>query len=474
MLGLNGLLNLGTRSLQAQRTATEVVGNNIANASNAAYARQKVDLQSSTSIDTKVGEEGTGVDVTGISQIRNTYLDAQIQDQKSVTGSLTAQQTALQQAEAVLGQSLDQTGQSSGSSTSDTTGTQHGIGDAINNLFSSLQTLSNDPTSMSQRQVFLTQAQDLATRFNQTDTNLSDLQSSLDTQLEDNVSKANTLLTEIAKLNQQISDANASGGNANELIDTRTSRLEDLAELIKTDVTTGDNGMVNISINDQSLVTGNEVNDTLTTTDGGDGQILVQTQQGSQPISPTGGSIQGIIEVRDGSIATLKSSLDTLAQDFITEMNTVHATGFGLNGTNGEDLFSGDSASTIAVNSDLTSNPALLQLSGNSGSSGDNSVALAMAQLADKSISDLNDLNFYKSYTQAVTVLGQDASSINTQISDQTVVSNMLSQQRTSLSGVSLDEEMSDMIKYQQAFQASAKIVNTVDEMMDTVLNMKS
>jgi flagellar hook-associated protein 1 FlgK len=296
----------------------------------------------------------------------------------------------------------------------------------------------------------------------------------LNTQLTADVTKANQLLSEIAKLNQQISDAKSRGGEPNDLLDTRTGKLQDLTALVKVDVSDGTNGMINLSVNGQSLVTDATLSDTLTTYDAGDGQELLQTVSGAQTLTVTGGAMQGIIDTRDGALSDLSTNLNTLATTLISEINTVHSTGFGLNGESGADFFTGDSAGNIAVNSTLQSDPSKLQLSNSADAKGDNSIALALSQLANKSVSDLNNQTFSQNYTQIVTTLGQTAASITSQISDQKVVTKMLDQQRTAVSGVSLDEEMTNLVTYQKAYQASAKIVSTVNEMFDTVLQMKA
>ena len=162
-----------------------------------------------------------------------------------------------------------------------------------------------------------------------------------------------------------------------------------------------------------------------------------------------------------------------LASNLITEVNDIHSTGYSLTGSSGASFFTGTSAADMAVNTDLMGNPSLLQASGTSGATGDNQTALAMAKLAAKPLNALNGQTFSGGYSNAVTLLGQAAASVNSQMSDQKVVQNMLTQQRSSLSGVSLDEEMSNMITFQKAFQASAKIVSTVDEMLSTIINMK-
>jgi flagellar hook-associated protein 1 FlgK len=187
----------------------------------------------------------------------------------------------------------------------------------------------------------------------------------------------------------------------------------------------------------------------------------------------TGGSMHGAMEVRDGAIADLQKSLDTLASSLITQVNQVHSAGFSLTGSTGAAFFTGTNAATIGVNTALRDNPALIQASGVSGAAGDNQVALALAQLGSKAQAGLANQTFGQHYGQTTAALGNAMVDVNQKLGDQQMVENWLTQQRDSISGVSLDEEMTELVKYQKAFEASARLVNTVDEMLDTVLSLK-
>ncbi len=465
---------MGARSLQTEQVGTEVTGHNIANVNNAAYARQRVSIATATALQTGIGAEGNGASAVAIQQVRDGLLDGQIQVEASVSGSLTAQQNGLQQGQSALGLSLDQSASgTSSASGSDATGAQHGIGDSLNGLLTEFQNLANDPSSLAERQIVLSKAAQLATQFNQTDSRLGGVEDSLNSTLNGDVTQANQLLSDIAGLNQQISVAQAAGTTANDLLDTRQSKIEQLSGLVKVDVTTGDNGALNISVGGTNLVTNAQVADTIESYDAGGGQMLLRTHASATPLAPSGGAMQGIIEVRDGALADLRGSINALASSLITEVNQIHAAGYGLTGSTGANFFNGSSAADIQVNSDLTANPSLLQASGTDGAAGDNQAALALAQLSGKSVSALNNQTFTQSYTQAATTLGQAAASINSQVDDQKVVSNMLTQQRQSTSGVSLDEEMTNMLTYQKAYEASSKLISTVDEMLTTLINMK-
>ena len=159
MLGLFGTLNLGARSLSVQEEGMEISGQNLANVNNAAYSRQQLQIQAATSLQTPIGQEGTGVEATGISQVTNALLNAQIQSEASVSGSLNSQQQSLQNAETYLNEQI--------TNTSNGTSSPSGLTADLSSLFNSFQSLSTDPTDLSQRQSLVASAQQLTTQFNQ-------------------------------------------------------------------------------------------------------------------------------------------------------------------------------------------------------------------------------------------------------------------------------------------------------------------
>ncbi|MDX1951363.1 MAG: flagellar hook-associated protein FlgK [Verrucomicrobiota bacterium] len=474
MLGLFGTLNMGSRSLSTQRTGIELAGHNMANANNPAYSRQRVSVETAGAFATTQGIQGTGADVGAIKRIRNELLDDQIAREGSVSGSLLAQQQALKYAQANLGQQIDRlaTG-AEGSAAANGTGTQHGIAEALADMFNSFQSLSTQPTSEVERKIVLDKGASLANRFNQTDQRLSALRSSLDSNLEVDAKSANTIMSEVARLNDRISTAELlSEGTANDLRDARTAKLEELAALVKFEVSEGDGGAVNISIDGTIMVSGSQTLDQIETYDAGGGQMMLRAKNSTSPLNVMGGSLHGIITARDGEIAELQTDLRALAGLLITEVNAIHANGYGLDGSSGNPFFTGNDASDIQVNRTLVDDPRLLQASGEAGVTGDNSVIVGMAQLQTKQQAGLDGQTFSQRYTQIVASLGESISEVNFQVVDQGVVEKMLKGQRDSISGVSLDEEMTDLIKYQKAFEASARLITTVDEMLDTVVNL--
>ncbi len=475
MLGLLGTLDLANRSLQTSRQGTEVAGHNLANVNNPAYARQRLNVQTSLALPSSLGAVGTGVDAASITQLRDSILDRQVQTETSVRSSLEAQQSALQYAEAALGQQIDrQAAGPDGTTSANGIGSQPGLAENLSDLFNSFQGLSSNPTSLAERQNVLSAAQQTATQFNQVSQRLSTLHSSLDDSLQDSVKSFNDGLRDVADLNQRIISAELGArGTANDLRDLRQQKIENLSKLAKVDTATASDGSISVSLGGVALVNGAQLTESIETYDAGGGQLLVRAQTSGSPLTLTGGSMEGTIQARDGALTNLRTQLDALASSLVTNVNAIHKTGFGLNNSTGEDFFSGTNAATIRVNQKLIDNPALLQASGASGAPGDNQTILAMAQLGQQRQPALRDQTFQESYATSVTALGQSLASVNTQLNSQQIVDNMLQRQRDAVSGVSLDEEMTDLMKYQKAFEASAKLVVTIDEMLDTVLNLK-
>ena len=466
---------MASRAMQAQMTGVEVTGQNLANVSTTGYTRQTVDIQASPDISTSIGDEGTGANAVAIQQAVNSMLNGQIVTQQSSSSYWSAQQSALQSLQTNLDEFLNGTASTSSGSTNTTSDT--GLAGQLSSLFDDFQAVATSPTSISARQELISQAQTLASTFNQVDSQFGATRTSLNSSVTNAVSSANQLLTGIAQLNGQISSAEFSGGTPNDLLDEQQQDLQNLAKLTNIQTSTGSNGSVDVSIGGQSLVSGDKVLDTLQTYDAsgnGSGQLLVQTATGGVDLTLTGGSIQGTIDTRDGELTTMQKSINTLASSLITQVNSVNSGGYSLTGTTGTDFFTGTDASNISVNQSLVNDPSLVQASGSATASGDNTVALQLADLGSATQSNLDGQTFGDSYGETVAALGDALSNANTQVTNQSAVSNMLSTQQSSVSGVNIDQEMTNLIGFQRAYEASAELVTTVNQMMETLNEMKS
>ena len=459
--------------MQTQMTGVEVTGQNLANVNTTGYSRQVVNISASPDMMTSIGPEGTGADATSIQQIVSNLLNSQIQSQGTTSGYWNSQQTALQSAQNALGEFLSGSGATSGTTQAGADTTDSGLSGQLTSLFNAFSALNTSPSASNQLAV-INAAQNLSTTFNQISNHLGTLNTQLNASLGNDVSSANSLLSQIATLNSQITTAQASGGTANDLLDEREQDLENLSQLTSITTSTATNGAVNVTIGGQTLVAGNTVNDTLQTYTAANGNLLVQTATGGVPLTLTGGSMQGTIDARDGTLATMQNQVDSLATNLITAVNTIQNSGYNSTGGTGNTFFTGTNAATISVNATLVNNPALIQISASATDGGDTSLASQIAQLADTAQTGLNNQTFGDYYGTTVAGLGNALSDANTQVSNQTAVSNMLATQRGSVSGVNVDEEMTNMMTFQRAYEASAQVATTVNTMLGDTLAMKT
>jgi flagellar hook-associated protein 1 FlgK len=465
MAGLFDTLALGSRSLSTYRKAIDTTGHNLANVNTPGYTRQRLVIESVTTDGGTLGEVGSGAEAVKIVRLRNEFATRQLQAEASIEGSLSVKQEALQSALTALQESIDRNG-GSGTSTK-------GISQALSDFFAAMQAVSTDPASIAERQVALQKAQELANRFNLADSRLGGLQGSLSDRVQDEAGQVNALAAEIANLNAAIvSEEALSDGYANDLRDARQVKLDALAKLVKVDSSEQEDGSINVVLDGSLLVDGPGQSNSIETFDPGNGQLLVRIAGQGAALASPGGSIGGAIAVRDTQLAHVRGEIDSLAQAFIAEVNQIHAAGFSLSGSTGANFFTGSNASDIAVSSVLLSDPSLLQAAAVPGEPGDNTVIRGIAQLSSKAHAALEGQTFSARHAQTVAGLAEEVAGARTELEDQQAVSQFLRNQRDAVAGVSIDEEMANLMMFQKAFQASAKLITTTDEMLATILEM--
>lgn len=469
MAGLLGSMEVANSGLRAAQVAIDTTGSNLANVGNAAYARRRANLEAARSGNAFPG----GVDVTDVQGVRDRLLEAQISRETSLTGQLEARQRVLKLAEGYLGQTVDAQTQATAGATVSSLAADGSLSSALSLFFNSARSLATNPASLPGRESFLANASQLADRLRQVDGRLSQLAVDLDQDITGTASRANDLLSAVATLGRQISSVGLSQGLSATVAmeDQLQQRIGELSTLVPLEYGFDADNQFQLSIAGVSVVEdGKRVGSLRVSGAAGALQVDVVADSGAAA-RVTGGQVGGLVGVRDGALAEARARNDTLASVLIASVNNVHATGIGLGGASGRDLFSGTGAGDIRVDPVIRDDPRLLQLSA-SGGSADGSVATAIGRLDDRPQASLSGMTFSGFYGQTVSGLGQHLVSVNNQIADQSAIAGLLSQQRTAISGVSLDEEMSQLLVYQRAYQASARLVSVVDSLMETVVNL--
>ena len=467
MSGLIGNLLSATKSLGAQQAGVEVAGRNLANINNPNYSRQRVELGDRVLVDSKLGPIGNGVEVLSIKQIRDQFLDAAVAREASQTGLLQAQQSGLERAETALGERVDRSADSSTISTA--TSSTNGIGAGINDFFNSFDELASNPLDSGAKQVLLQKADTLANKFNVTDQRLSSLQSDLTEEVRVGTDKTNSLLSQIADLNGQIQKFEISiPDSARELRDQRQAKLEELSKYIdfssraipggfgQIQVVAKDTAGADVMLVDKVAVLGG-ISFNGTQISGG---------SPSTPLGLQGGALKGQLSVRDGAIQGLRDDLKKTADQIAAGVNNAY-------GSTGSNFFQVPPASGLMA-LDPTLSFSTLKATATTDA-GANEVALAVADVARTKFSTTSggaiDGTISGFFTKTVSGLGEALNGTNSKLSDQELIEQMTTRNRDSVSAVSMDEEMADLMKFQRSYQANARVVRVIDEMLDGLIN---
>jgi flagellar hook-associated protein 1 FlgK len=452
-MSLSTSLSIASQALFADTGALQTTNNNIANANTPGYTRETVVLQSAGPTAQGAINLGNGVVLEGFQSIRSEILQRQIQQQTQTQSGANAQLSTLQQVEPVF-----------------TTSTQD-VGTTMSAFFSSISTLSTDPTGTPSRQAVLTAAQNLASAFNSASNTLTSTRSGLNSQVTQDIGQINQLTQEIAALNPQIVQLNASGQDAGTLQDQQSKLVLKLSALTSVAVTKTSDGDTLTTGNGTPLVVGSQ-SFALQTTTTSDGMLHVLSQTGQDITSTlTAGDLGGTIQSRDQTIPAILTQLNNLAQQFGSAVNAAQAQGFDQNGKIGSALFTlfastSNAAATISV---AITDPAVIAASsdGSSGSNGNLANLTAVQTTALQSGETPTDA--YASLVYTVASLTSQANAESTATTSSLL---QLNDQNSSVSGVSIDEESTNLIRYQQAYEAAARVISTVSSLFDITMSM--
>ncbi|WP_239615866.1 flagellar hook-associated protein FlgK [Cohnella mopanensis] len=490
------------RSLFTEQALINTTGHNIANANTPGYSRQRVNLVASRPIEAPgmmrsniPGQLGTGVEFTSITRIREQFLDDQFRNANRSLGDAKIQADTLSKLETIFNEPSDS-----------------GIRTVMDNFWKSWTDLAKDPESITGRKIVRENALALVDAFNETSKHLTDLENDLTTNIDVKADEINSITDSIANLNFEIRRLEAYGDNPNDLRDQRDYLVDQLSNIVNVTVTNTPEGYA-INTGGINLVEGNAatpVNGLALVTEFGTGGLM-------------GGEVAGLITSRDKYVADYKEQLDAMANTLVNGdiditipagstylgtklandlpvtvqgINGLHKLGYLFNSPPALPILAGDfftssggpiTAESLRLSADIASDPmqiaTSMRVENIDGSDetvkGNNTLANFMAGLKGTSIkftltSTGNGIAegtidaFYASMLGQLGVQSQAATRLATNQQD---IVTQVDSRRQSTSGVSLDEEMSDLIKYQHAYSAAARFMTTVDETLDKIIN---
>jgi len=489
-MSLNSVLEIGKSGLNIYQMATEVTSQNIANVNTPGYSRQQVVLETAPPTTANGFPLGTGVRIASITRSYDALLQQQLVNAQTTAGYDTTKSNVLQQIEPSFNEVAND-----------------GLGAAISNFFGAWQGLALNPSGQAERQSVLTNAQILADNFHAVSKTLNDTIATQNNALVPLTSSINATLSNIAQLNAQIKTTQAVSGNANELKDQRDQLIQNLSQQMGIKYTENSDGTTDVYVTDNSykvagvttptdfyLVKGNiagSVN--ADTTNPNKTVITVTDNSGAAPatsnaMDPTaatpfytndasGGQLWATLKMRDVTIPGYQTQLDTLANTIATKVNTQQMLGSDLTGSAPPATVAfftqpppAITATNIAVSPTLTTNQ--IAAAANGAATGDNSNALLIANLQNAPTMTGGTTTFNSYYDSLVSTIGLDVKSSQNTVAQDNAFTQQLTTLQQSNSGVSLDEELTNLVKYQRSYQASAKLITTATNMMDTVLGL--
>jgi flagellar hook-associated protein 1 FlgK len=480
-------LTVGLSGLEAQQVALDTVGQNVANASTPGYVEEQVQLGAVGSVQhlgfdqSASSEPGDGVEVAGIQRLSNTYLQQRSYTEQGNQGMLTAQQAGLQAVQENFPEP-----------------STTGVSAQLTQFWQDWSTLANNPSDTATRSTLVQDAAGLTSSLNQTSTALGTLGQQTAQSMASALGQVNQEAAQIASLNQQILQGKPDSGSANELADQRDELISQLSNQLGVNVTYNANGTANVYAGSEALVSG--VNSqTLSLSTSGPPYSLVWGQDKST-FQPSSGELAGDLDVVNQYVPGYQQALDQVAQSLMGSVNHLMSTGYDLNGNPGAPFFLGTGASDITVNPAVAADPSLIAAAsapvpaGSSATNEDGSIAAEVGELPNSQTVTIGQPaggwsagasgsswagattttgpEADVAYNQLVTGIGQATSTANNSLTNQQAVTTNVNSALQSATGVNTDQEMTNMVMYQNAYDASAKFISTVDTVLQSLVSM--
>lgn len=501
-------LETAKRGLSTSQGALYTTGNNVSNANTVGYSRQRVNLEQTSGFPTVgmnsprvAGQIGTGVAADTVQRIRDSFLDAQYRTQSNKIGYYGAMSESLSKMEGIMNEPTDS-----------------GLAATMEKFWNSIQGLTANAENSGAREVVASTGVMVADTLNYYYNSLTSVKTDIGNQINVKANEINTIIDSIDQLNQQISKVEPHGYIPNDLYDKRDVLVDNLSQLVSinvknvipsdygkaSDVATGlynielmnEDGSsyvppINlVSVNKTGMLGTAKVAVSFDDTSG----AVNGVKFGSKTITDFhfSGELAGLIEsfgykksdgTTGGSYPDMLQKLDNMTKAFVNEFNAIHQEGYALGADNPSainffEMNDENPAQSIKVNSDILKDSSLIAAGKTNGASGDNENAKLLADLKKKAFSEYTTSpdssltgTFDTYYSGIIGNLGVDSQSAQKNLSNSAVLAASVDQNRASVSSVSLDEEMTDMIKFQQAYNASARMVTMVDEMLDKIIN---
>ena len=443
---MSDLFIIGASGTKAYRSAMAAISENIANASTEGYSRRSVTTIESGSSTATMAVYITranfgGTEIKSVNRATDPYLDATVRYTNMQLGSAVARMRWLTDSETALND------------------TETGVGQLMTGMFQNMDKLAASPSDNSLRVTTLDSIGRVAQAFNQTSADLSQVSNGIATEAQSSVTTVNQALSALADINNSLLRAQPGTSAYAQLLDSRDAALGTLSTNLNVDISFGTHDQAQVMLNGQTLVQGSSATP-LALTANANGTLSLATSGGTALAAPTSGTLGGLFSAAD-TVSQRRASLDTLAQQFVTNMNNWHAQGRTDAGTAGGPLLSGTTAATVTA---LISDPAQLATKATDGTPNGNLLTVSTVLRGNGSVE--------QGWTN---LIATHANLLSSTKAEQTTAQNRSDQAvaaREAVSGVDLDMEAAELLRIQQAYSGSAKILQVAKETVDAILQI--
>ncbi|MDF1543640.1 MAG: flagellar hook-associated protein FlgK [bacterium] len=457
MPGLFQGLEIGKRALLSSQVVLQTIGHNVANVNTPGYSRQRVNINTTYPEMSAHGPIGSGVSVRDVRQVRDLFLGSQYRRENKSLGQWSYKEKVMGQVEALFNEPSDNT-----------------LSDQLNDFWNSWSALATDNTGAS-RKALITSAVQLTNGFHQLAGELQTLRDSIDRDMVNITESVNGKAREVARLNKMISMQEAGGDRANDLRDARDLLVDEMSEFVDINTVEDERGNMIVYVGAMTIVDGPDSLPIEARSENKSGVLTHKLvwEGSSVEITNLNGQLKGLVDARDEVIPRYLNELHTLSNTIAREVNAMHRTGYGVNDSTGVDFFETDNtdAFNISVNRDLLADSNLVAAAVASGSPADNRLAVAISELQDKKVFFGNSSTMSDYYNSMVSNLGVESNEAMSFSANYELLVNQVNNSKMAVEGVSIDEEMANMVKFQHAYDAAARVITTMDQALDTIIS---
>lgn len=454
---MRSLFEIAKSGLQSAQHSLSVTSNNIVNADTPGYSRQRVE-KSPNGMQMNGYHAGLGVNIDDISRLRDDMNDVLLNKKQQDMGYLEKKAEIYGKLEASMisdyGNDLDS---------------------QVGGLFDNFSELASNPQDVSVRNNLMNEARQLTSKLREMSRSTDETSNLVQNFAGKTLDNINSLLSDINELNYSIKQSEAKGQPDHSSLDIRVAKLSELSELVDFESQVTDTGAVQIEIGGRKVLDEDQTYNLKAEVDDVNKKFRLRLDNGYL-VEPKGGRIGAEIEMYEEGIPEMKKKLDNIASTLVTEVNKIHSSGYGMDDTTQRSFFNpvGTTAEDIEISRNIIDNPRHIAASDTAGEEGNGEIASRIAELRNENIiGDTGNNQRLSEYTvSAISKPGEELNRLNSTIEARDSEIQMLTMQQEETAGVNIDEELSRMIKFQNSYQGAAKVMNSAQQMYDTLISI--